>query len=551
MLRFNISLLLLLGALFAASSGAQVPSPSQTAEAPGDLANLLPEEALVYVQLESLERLEEISTTFYELTGSPLELDQLARDMIEAQIGSDQVDPTRPIGMTSDPSLILTGASPISALFLPAKDPSTLAGSLQTGEGRPQAETEGSYVAIPQVEGFTRGTGPSPLTRGLLPGAVSVRAELGTLLETFRPMIDAGLDQLAGMVSSFPGEVGTSAIELEDLFEIYIDGLGTVMDSADALDLALDFEGTEMNLAFEFLAEEGSQLATVVKDSKAGTTRLAGFLDPESDFLVFMNGGLGAFFEESLPMAEDFMSIYPEAVQSIFDTYLPKYIEMLHLCGDEIIMTQDWGSNGLSLEYFIAAEDTDELLASFRQMLQTELGRELGMSIGPLETTNMDGLEVTRSVVQVDYRKIASTFGAASEVDQDQTAKLIEDLYGGEELEVAFAASGGVLAIYGGAVGVGFEDTMKRLQAGPGKVHEDFEADIAALEKGRLGSFMRMDMAKMMLLPEADLEDPKGPQISVSQGRSATMEMDFMLVGRAWRGSMNMDLAAIAELLGR
>ncbi len=543
----------ILGALFAASSGGQSASPAQAVDAPGDLAVLVPEGDLVYVQLESLERLDELSAMLSEQTGSPVELSEDLRGMMGAQLGGDQVDATRPIGIAADPTRMMSGGSPVSAVLLPAKDPSALAGSLQTRDGLPQAEIEGSYVAVPQGQSFTRGTGPSPLTQKLLPGTVSARVKLGTLLETLRPLIDAALDQAMAMLGSVEVELDTGELDIEGLMQLYREGFEVAMDSADVLDLAFDAEGTELDFAFEFLAAEGSQLATFAKDSKGGTTKLAGFLESESDFLMFANGDMKTMFDEFLPVLDDLVAFYPENIQAILDAYLPLYIETAELLGGEIVTNLNWEPDGFSAEYFLAADDTDKLVASFQKMLRLEYGTELGVTVGPFETTSVGELEVTRSTIQIDYEKMLMLYGEGFGVDGEQVAEMVENLYGGNELEIAFATSGGVLAVYAGAIGSGAEETMKRFQAGPGKVSEELEADLAELEQGRLGGVMRMDMGSYLNLAmqsaEQLLEDSERVELPDLTGTKAVIAMDFRLVGRAWRGGMNMDMAAMSELM--
>ena len=196
------------------------------ADVPAELAALVPQGASGYLHLPSLDALGDVSGRFAQATGMAESPAEEIENMLAASLDLALVRRDRPLAIVFDfEAMAREGffVGPFSALLVPTDDAEALRSSLKTGERAADAHAGDGYLAVPLHEGYAPGGAPGPLTEGLPAGDVSLRLDLGAVIEAFRPMLETSMDEARTMLTD-PAVLGpTAGFEIGPMMDWYLD----------------------------------------------------------------------------------------------------------------------------------------------------------------------------------------------------------------------------------------------------------------------------------------------------------------------------------------
>ena len=535
--------------LLTAACGGEVIGGPALASVPDDLAALVPPNTTLYIQLDSLDSLDESQALFTSEFGEQAAFRPVLDQMLGEVMDVDLIDTTRPIGVTIDLSSAMSGP-PIVAFVVPVRDTDGFLGSL-SGPDPSAAAVEGTYVGVPISPGYVRGEETSPLTDSLLAGDLSVRADLAAIIEVFDPMIQDGIEQM-GMEFDDPQMTALAVgMEIAPILDLYVDGFQSFMDSAETLDLALEADGSQLGLRMAFTVAEGSELAEFAAGATSGVRDVAGYVDQDSAIVFLMGLDSGAMYDSMQPYMDTIFGIYPEVMRDSLMAYMDSYQEIMHLLDGGMAGSMDIQPGGMRFSYYMASDDTEAVIAKMTEMFNSDMLDFMGEASEP-ETLEIGGLTVMRS--RIDFGNMVAALSTETEVDATELEAMndmMATIYGPDGLQMAFAASDGVIAFIGG----GDEDYLRKacanLERGPMELSADLERALSSVEGGRMSFVMRMDFARYMggtiaMMSSMPGMPPAGSVPDLS-GQSANILMHGVVDGLVWRGGVSVDLKEISD----
>ncbi|MFT6080268.1 MAG: hypothetical protein ACJAYX_003466 [Planctomycetota bacterium] len=156
------------------------------------ITKLLPESTVAVVRIASLDELNKHNRSITkEVSGSDNSMD--LRDML-AMSGmpgdARLIDPSLPIVL----AISSKRATPATiAAIVPTTDTAAYVASLNAGEVA--VETDGNYVAVPVFGAYKRAETAPQILANLMPGALSVHANLESLTQTYKVAINSRTDR--------------------------------------------------------------------------------------------------------------------------------------------------------------------------------------------------------------------------------------------------------------------------------------------------------------------------------------------------------------------
>ena len=534
--------------LLTAACGGEVIGGPALASVPDDLAALVPPNTTLYIQLDSLDSLDESQALFTGEFGEQAAFRPVLDQMLGEVMDVDLIDTTRPIGVTIDLSSAMSGP-PIIAFVVPVRDTDGFLGSL-SGPDPSAAAVEGTYVGVPISPGYVRGEGTNPLTDGLLAGDISVRADLAAIIEVFDPMIQDGIEQMSMEFDDPQMTALAGGMDIAPILDLYVDGFQSFMDSAETLDLALETDGSRLDLRMAFTVAEGSELAELAAGSTGGVREIAGYVDQESAIVFLMGIDSAAMYDAMQPYMDTIMGIYPEAMRDGLMTYMDSYQEIMHLLDGGVAGAMDIQPEGMRFSYYMASDDPEAVIAKMTEMFDSDLLEFMGEVSEP-ETLEIGGLTVMRS--RFDFGNMVAALSTETEMDATELEAMndmLATMYGPDGFQMAFAASDGVIAFIGGGDEDYLRNACANLERGPMELSADLERAVSRVEGGRMSFVMRMDFARYMGNTIAMMSSmpgmPPADSIPDLSGQSANILMHGVVDGLVWRAGISIDLKEIS-----
>jgi hypothetical protein len=416
-----------------------------------------------------------------------------------------------------------------------------------------------------QGPGYQAPATPSALLRDLPAGDVVVRLDLARVVETYRPMIDEGLGQVAKMApegaegadgpAQVPGLAG-----MKPMLEGLTGALKTFLDSAERLDFGLRLDGGTASFDLRFLAKAGSALDRP-KGTRGDVAALAASLPGDYPFVVLLGGGLREMTEWAMKMSDLTLAALPEAQRDAFKGLMGRTQEMTALLGDEMAVAYRLGDAGLEMVEIFAAKDAKAYLARMDAMLrgQGDALAAMGVIAEALPATTTAGVAVHEWAWAFDFDKLlsaAQTPGqdpAATEAAQEAARRAMEAMFGAGKLRVRAAPVGDRVVITMG----GADDLMGRALAAakaPGKPSATLASALAAA--GARPTFVvSVELRELLagvlqfagkVMPRSG--EPK-PLPRLPAGGPVRVMAHGTMEGREYAGTMSVDVAAAAALI--
>ncbi|MFN0243370.1 MAG: hypothetical protein ACKVWV_10810 [Planctomycetota bacterium] len=419
---------------FALLSAAAVHANSVAAS---DVAKLVPEGTVIYLEIPSLERLDaaihKVMSAFAPAQAEGFDVDMILGEL-DVPGSAEEIDHKKPFAFC----LVLPaqpGAQPMPTMLVPAVSAENYAKSVAESGVAMQATVAGSYVVVSSAP-ITPAATPPAIALGLPAGEVACRIDMKRLVAHFRPLIDMGLAQAgplmaAGAAQSAPG------MDMAPMMDTYVSGLRSFLDSGETLDLALRLEGDRFEFATNFTALEKSALAEFGSKEKTDLRDLARLIDASAPVSVVIGMDQAAMLKHFTPFLDAAINMYPEASRASMKKAMDNWDELAAQTGPGFCVNADFTPTGMQQVVYMRPRDATKLLEAYKSMMTAMPG----CTLDELKTSDVGGVQVTRSRLHVDPQAFELTGQPAA------TSAMVERMYGKDGLALAYATKGGVTAL--------------------------------------------------------------------------------------------------------
>jgi type II secretion system protein G len=526
-------------AVLLCSMSLRAQSPPAAADG---LAKLVPVGTVVYVQAPSLERLgaaiHKTVAAFSAEAAEKFDVDSMLHDMQMPGSGTE-LDKTKPIAfcLLFSPT---PDAEPTPAFLVPAMSPEAFARAVVASGKHATAHVDGGYVLVSESPDVKSGSVAAAIATGLPAGEVVARIDVKQIVDRFRPHIEMGLGQLEAMAAGMPPQA-TNGMNVAPFMKLYVDGIRSVIDSGQSLDLALRLDGNRLEIASALTVLDKSALAEFGSKEKTDAKALARFVDAGATFQMVAGVDQAMLMKRMKPMLDAVFAMYPEPMRAGFQKLGGSFDELAAQMGSGMCVSGDLGGGGLRYACYVRPRDPAKLLAIYRTMLSSMPG----MSCDEVKDGNIAGVPVTRWRVRFDTKVFFDAQGSTVPAESTtQLRTMMEKMYGKDGLAFTFATQGDVTAIVIGGDDAYLGGALARLSAN-GKP----PASIArALDQ--VGSFnpcfaMSYDLGKVMHGVQEMMGGSMQGMPLDFPNVSASITVSAGVDGRVWRGAMSADLGEL------
>lgn len=520
---------------------------------PGDPARLVSRDAVAYVQATSITALE---SSLRSIVGA-IDAEQAQaidiRAMLLADFGGDVapdlIDVTKPIGFAV--ALSPQTMQPVLTMIVPARSADELVKALAASHQPGTVETDGEYVAwhssAPAAPALA--SEPNPFAKGLPKGVLAARIDLAKVIQIYRPMIDAGLDQLEQALSATADAMPEQAIDFEAVFSMYLDGASSILDSAERFELALDMQGSRADLASWLSVAKGSVMDGWSSKEPTGVEKFAYLADPRAAYSAVIGLDLAAFLVKAKPMIDAMLQIYPEPVRALMAGYMKSADAVAKMIGRAQVMSGDLVNGEMRMTYAIATPDPAALIAEYDRMMKLPEVAAAGMQLEGPKDAEVAGKRVKQYRMKVSADALAKMTGTGTGPEAEAVQKTLQTMYGKDGLSVTLFGGNGLVAMVMGGDDAYLAAALARASGAPAAVPASMTASVAALAGQSPCMLARFDVGaitnamQMMgtLLDGAPAPAPARPMPAFP------IEIRSGIAGVVWSGGVSLDTGELGR----
>lgn len=532
---------------------ALLPLPASLAQGSeaAEAARLVPADAFLAVRVESAERFHALAVRFARMGGDDVPADAAAL-LAEMDVPGDlaQIDAARPAYL----ALSLGGAPVVATFVVPARDAQAYATSL-AGDATLSTAVLGSYVGVSMRPGYAAEAQASALAGALRPGLLTARVDLATLIRTFRPMIEMGLEQVEMMMDQMAEQQQDTPMDMGALLEVYVDGLWAFVDSADQLDLALDFDGRVLHQRASLSTLADSPLARLGGEGSYDLRPAACWIDPQAGFSMVMACDLAKTMERFGPALDTILGAYPAEFGAEMKRMLDAYRPLLPLMGPLTAASGDFAPGGMRMSYDFLCPDPAKLSAELR----TQLGQLSAsatsetFSITAPEEVELGGSKSLRARLKFDVAGLTETM-TEGELDAAELVPLqsmMTAIYGDGTMQMVWRPTADRLAL---ALGGDDAFAASALAAKPrafDSLPPELRAAVESASGGALGLVYRIDYARILSDMAPMFESMGMDEFDALEGTNLRMPVTFWMgtAGTTWSGGAGLDVDQLTALV--
>lgn len=405
-----------------------------------ELAELVAPDAVVYAQVPSLDRIEEVALAltraFAPGSEQAVDVDQMIGSM-GLPIDPSQIDHARPIGISL--SLVPGEDEPSFRLIVPATEPGAFA-DMAAMMGMQASESHGGWIALSMSPGAIAPGAPSRLATELPAGDVVVRVDVRALIERYRSEIDAGLEEIVSETTAAAGEM-PGGMNMGPLMQVYVGALRTFLESVADVDLAFRLDGGRLEFLQECRMREGSLLADFGSKAPTNVAEVASLVDAGSAMSMAAGMDPVALMQRFRPMMDALPEVYPEPLRPTMRALMGDTQSLAMLIGTGFAGSGGFGPKGMQFVSYLRPTDAQKLIATYGTMLRAVPNAGIE---GPL-AVDVAGISATRFRMRFDLDALAGTAGAPEE-ERAKVRETMTALYG-EGMQLTLAAQGNRMAI--------------------------------------------------------------------------------------------------------
>jgi len=230
-----------------------VPAPetgtAPAAEAPMAIGSLVPDGSYAWVRLASFDAAVDLLDELLRAVSGPGGTDvSTALEHLPIEGVLENIDPGRELGLAF--GLVAGATRPAVTVMLPVLDKDAVIQGLRSLPASLHCFGIDDFVVATTLEEYRPGLGAATLTEGLLEGRISARIDTQAAIEQLEPLIALALQP----AESFAGP------GLENARAALLAGLRAAQESAERIDLAVDLDAGELDLALELVANPDTEL---------------------------------------------------------------------------------------------------------------------------------------------------------------------------------------------------------------------------------------------------------------------------------------------------
>jgi hypothetical protein len=539
-------------------AGQAPPSEASQAAKADEIAALVPKDAFFVLRIASLDEAQAILRSLWQAFVPEEDAEAInLRELLQAVApGADLtlVAGDRPLAIAF--SLDATSQEPVPTAILPIADMDAYKASLpEPGAGAPAPLVRGSYVAHSQVPGYQPAAEAPALALGAPAGTLAASVDLETLIETFRPMIEMGLDQAEQMMDM--QAVPAAGMDPGEMIALYLDGVRAVLDSAERLDLSFAAPRGETDFGWSLSVAEGSPMAALAGAGPTSIRETAKLADGSAPMVMLF----GFDMAKSMALFESFfdavLDVYPEPARADLRRYMDAQKELYPLFGSSMAISGSFDAKGMRFAYFMKPTNPEAFVEKYGEALGKAGGSAMGIFIGELAQIEVEGLRVTQVSFNMDVAKLTEAMGAAGGAAGDPEGaemmrSFLERMYPPEGMRLSLASRGEHAVMVLGGDDAFLRGALRRLQVGGSPPPADLARALERVGAAHPSFVMRFDVAAL-LAGMSELFTPMlGPGVfpDVSD-LSAPVTVYAGVEGLRWHGGSSSDSARMGALVRR
>jgi len=145
----------------------------------------------------------------------------------------------------------------------------------------------------------------------------------------------------------FPPEGPQEWTDEAALLEVYVEGLWAFLDSADQLDLTLDFDGKAVQVRSWLSTLADSPMASVGGDQHFELGKAAAWIDPNDSISMVMACDAADMLKKFGPALDMILDAYPAELGAELERLMKAYEPVLGLLGNHVAASGRIGGGGM------------------------------------------------------------------------------------------------------------------------------------------------------------------------------------------------------------
>jgi hypothetical protein len=530
------------------SSPAPAPPAALQREVQGDWRRLVPEDAVAVVSFESLSgaesKLKQLVGTFDEREAASVDLLALLRE--DEAVGSlgrwELVDHDAPFALVL--SLPADLGQPVPTFLLPTTDAFGFAESLAADPTTAEPLVLGDYVGVSLGAEYELPEEVPALTADLPETGVALRVDLATLIDRFRPFLDAALENNR---SIFAHDAEASFDGGGALVDQGFAAAASFLESAETFEVTADLGEFGFDLAASFTAREGSPLADVDWAGEGDMQSLLPYLELTEPVLVLFTADMETLFDSMLPLMSSFEGTTPAG--GGFGDLLAQAGELYEHYGDAAGAVVGFGSEGLHYSYVFQTPDAAAFASSHDEFFKSGAMESTGLALDHASALRVGEVPVAEYSLELTEDALDEMPGGLPSGSPEylQAKKMLDSMMA-DQLRFSFGTHEDRVAMVQGGGDDWLKSSMRRLRDGGAVVPRALESALEHVGDARPAFVLHMDVgevfADMQLMMLAAMGAPADASALPKELRnlSAPVTVFGGLEDRTWTVGASLDL---------
>lgn len=525
----------------------RMPAPTggaAVADELGSPAELIPKDAFVYIQLDSINSFKDlmklVAARMDPMLAGAIDPDAMLGRML-AMVGGDasMVDQDRPMGIAM---AMPDGAmQPTPTLILPVNDPAAFARSLTLPPGNALPEVREYYVGICLSPDYQPMPAPNDMSRDLPDTGFALRIRMEPLM----PMLRPGMQQAQAEAQRTAEASGISMPGYNAGVEFGM----AMMESLEVMDLGFEMRGEQVNIRFGMQFAEGSDMALEPSEDAVSLRELSGYLNQDDTFSMVAAWDRDFLRQTVTPMLDQILSFAESAEERASVEALASALNMAPMFGHQVALSGRFEVGHMRSAFFFRPEAPDALFQAFPVALQGLDLEAAGMLVSSLEEMEFEGgrcAHLTLSLAEVDDDPVKQR--------QQEAFGL---LWGSTDIELVLASKNGHMAVLLGGDDEWREAHLAQLgQPGTAPGGQLGEA-LQQVGNDGAGMVYQLDMLGLMtgslqLMAEHMGLDPSD-ELAILRERAGSDTLPLTVFasveGTHWKGGMSVNWNSFMDLM--
>jgi hypothetical protein len=431
------------------AAAAAAPAGARQPLAP-EVAKLLPAGAVAVLQLASIDSVEssakKVVGAVDPRSARQVDLSEMIGPL--AGLGLD-VDRSKPFAIAM--TLPATPESePVATIIAPLKDLAKAKEALAGQGGAETVQWEGNYVGLGSNGPYERGEAGAFLGTGLPAGLFAGVADLATIIDFYRPMIEEGISELEGLAQMFGEMPGMS-----DFAAIASTLARQTVDEAGRFELGINAADTAVDLAGGLFPRAGKTMSLLKAMPGADTARMTSILQGGYPLAMVTGFNLQGFWAMYEKLMGAFLSQMPADEAKNLQAMMGKIGALYSGIGPGMGMGLRVGQQGLEMGAILESKDANGYMKAMTDMMKDPVMAEVGVQLADIQEIDVAGAKGVRMRSRMDLSKMMMVPAADEEsakAQAEQMGAIMKAVFGSETMDFAIVPSkGSILMTIGGS----------------------------------------------------------------------------------------------------